>query len=40
MELREEVKKLLIETAKELKGSVRRLFMARTVQALEESTDQ
>ncbi len=36
LELREEVKKLLIETAKDLKGSVRRLFMARTVRALGE----
>ena len=31
MELVKEVKELLIETAKELKGSARRLFMARTV---------
>ena len=36
MELRAEVKELLIETAKELKGSLRRLFMARTVRALGE----
>jgi len=36
MELRAEVKELLIETAKDLKGSVRRLFMARTVRALGE----
>jgi hypothetical protein len=36
IELREEVKELLIETAKDLKGSVRRLFMARTVRALGE----
>ena len=36
MELREEVKELIIETAKDLKGSVRRLFMARTVRALGE----
>ena len=36
MELREEVKELLIEMAKDLKGSVRRLFMARTVRALGE----
>jgi len=36
MELREEAKKLLIETAKDLKGSVRRLVMARTVRALGE----
>lgn len=35
MELVEEVKDLLIETAKELKGSARRLFLARTVRALE-----
>jgi hypothetical protein len=36
MELMEKVKELLIETAKDLKGSARRLFMARTVQALGE----
>jgi hypothetical protein len=36
MELVEEVKELLIETAKGLKGSARRLFMARTVRALGE----
>ena len=36
MELTEEVKELLIKTAKELKGSARRLFMARTVRALGE----
>lgn len=34
MELTEEVKVLLLTTAKELKGSGRRMFMARTVQAL------
>jgi hypothetical protein len=34
MELAEETKKLLIETAKDLKGRTRRLFMARTVLAL------
>ncbi|GAC1361384.1 MAG: hypothetical protein NVSMB38_45070 [Ktedonobacteraceae bacterium] len=34
MELTEEVKELLIKTAKELKGSARRLFMARTVRVL------
>jgi len=34
MELTPEVKSLLIETVKDLKGSVRRLFMARTVKAL------
>jgi hypothetical protein len=34
MELTEEVKELLIKTAKELKGSTRRLFMARTIRAL------
>jgi hypothetical protein len=34
MELTEEVKELLLTTAKELKGSARRMFMARTVQAL------
>ena len=34
MELTEEVKVLLLTTAKELKGSARRMFMARTVQAL------
>ncbi len=36
MELVKEVKELLIETAKELKGSARRLFMARTVRVLGE----
>jgi hypothetical protein len=36
MELVEEVKALLIETAKELKGGTRRLFLARTVRALGE----
>src|SRR5258708_38889937 len=36
MELVGEVKELLIETAKELKGSARRLFLARTVHALGE----
>jgi len=36
MELTEEVKALLLNTTKELKGSVRRMFMARTVQALGE----
>jgi hypothetical protein len=36
MELTEEVKGLLVKTAKDLKGSVRRVFMARTVQALGE----
>lgn len=36
MELVEEVKELLIETAKSLKGSTRRLFLARTVRALGE----
>ncbi len=34
MELTEEVKALLLNTAKGLKGSARRMFMARTVQAL------
>ena len=34
MELTEEVKTLLLNTAKQLKGSARRVFMARTVQAL------
>src|SRR5438128_1963733 len=34
MELTEEVKTLLLHTAKDLKGSARRKFMARTVQAL------
>ena len=34
MELTEEVKALLLNTAKELKGSAHRVFMARTVQAL------
>lgn len=37
MELTPEVKSLLIETAKDLKGSARRLFMARTVKALGKS---
>lgn len=36
MELTEEVKELLMETAKALKGSARRIFMARAVQALGE----
>src|ERR1700756_1217354 len=36
MELTEGVKALLLHTAKDLKGSVRRMFMARTVQALGE----
>src|SRR5438105_5054168 len=36
MELTEEVKALLCCTAKDLKGSARRRFMARTVQALGE----
>ncbi len=36
MELTEEVKVLVLNTAKELKGSARRMFMARTVQALGE----
>lgn len=36
MELTKEVKALLLNTAKDLKGSARRLFMARTVQALGE----
>jgi len=36
MELTEAVKDLLVQTAKALKGSTRRLFMARTVQALGE----
>src|SRR2546427_495969 len=34
MELTEEIKELLKETAKALKGSARRLFLARTVQTL------
>ena len=34
MELTEELKDLLIKTAKQLKGSARRLFLARTVKAL------
>jgi len=34
IELTREVKSLLIETAKELKGSARRLFMARAVKAM------
>ncbi len=33
MELTEEVKTLLLNTGKELKGSACRMFMARTVQA-------
>ena len=36
MELTEEVKELLMETAKASKGSARRMFMARAVQALGE----
>ncbi len=36
MELTEEVKVLVLNTAKDLKGSVRRMFMARTAQALGE----
>lgn len=36
MELVEEVKELLVETEKSLKGSARRLFLARTVRALGE----
>lgn len=36
MELTEEVKAFLLNTAKELKGSARRVFMARTVQMLGE----
>src|SRR5947209_10903363 len=36
MELTEVIKELLIETAKTLKGSARRMFLARTVQALGE----
>lgn len=36
MELTEEVKELLLKTAKDLKGNVRRMFMARTVEALGE----
>jgi hypothetical protein len=36
MELVEEFKEVLIETAKELRGSTRRLFMARTARALGE----
>ena len=36
MELTEEVNVLLLKTAKDLKGSARRMFMARTVQALGE----
>ena len=34
MELTDALKSLLIDTAKQLKGSARRLFMARTVKAL------
>jgi hypothetical protein len=34
MELTEELKDLLIKTAQQLKGSARRLFLARTVKAL------
>ncbi len=34
MDLTDELKSLLIETAKQLKGSARRLFLARTVKAL------
>jgi hypothetical protein len=36
LELTEQIKSLLLKTAKELKGSARRVFMARTVQALGE----
>jgi hypothetical protein len=36
VELTEEVKALVLNTAKELKGSTRRMFMARTVHALGE----
>ncbi len=36
MELTDAVKALLLNTAKELKGSARRIFMARTVQILGE----
>src|SRR5438067_7039951 len=36
MELTDKVKVLLLKTAKDLKGSTRRMFMARTVQALGE----
>jgi Rhodopirellula transposase DDE domain len=36
MELTKEVKALLLNTAKDLKGSARRMFMARTVQTLGE----
>jgi hypothetical protein len=35
MELVEEIKELLVETAKTLKGCARRLFMARTVRTLQ-----
>jgi hypothetical protein len=34
MDLTDSLKSLFIETAKALKGSARRLFMARTVQEL------
>ena len=34
MELTDSVKSLLIETAKSLKGSARRVFMARSVKEL------
>ena len=34
MELTDSIKTMLIATAKALKGSARRLFMARTVQEL------
>jgi hypothetical protein len=34
MELTDELKSVLIDTAKQLKGSTRRQFMARTVKAL------
>lgn len=40
MELTEAVKGLLLNTAKDLKGSARRLFMARTVQALGENSQR
>jgi hypothetical protein len=41
MELVEEMKELLIETAKSLKGSARRLFLARTIRVLvKEASDK
>ncbi len=40
MELMESLKALFIETARSLKGSARRVFMARTVQELYRSAGE